>query len=79
LIAYDKNVYHLDLTNFNIGTYPKNQLNLTHLSEYNSGTKLVLKFSDIPIEKDKIKLLLKEAEKVEEYNKACKLRDLIQD
>jgi len=77
IIGYDNNVYRLDLKNFGIGNYPRNQLTSTHLSEYNSGTRLTLRFSDIPIDKNKMIRLLKEAEKVEDYEKACKLRDLI--
>lgn len=77
VIAYNGDVFRLDLTNFNKGSYPMNEYKITHLSEYNSGTRLLLRISDIPLEKSKIKSLLHEAEKIENYEMACKLRDLL--
>lgn len=77
-ISYSDKVFRLDMKELGKNNYPTSKISLTH-SEYNSGTKLTLLFHELPTSKEELKKHLKLSIQEENYEKACVLRDLIND
>jgi hypothetical protein len=59
-----------------IGSYGKTEFKTT-MSDYNPGTKITLAFHDIPMDKDVLLQMLKDSVRIEDYEKACVIRDVI--
>ena len=77
-ISYDNNIYRLDTRQIGQNGYAENKVTVT-MSDYNPGTKLILMFSDIPTDKNELKSLLKKTVQSEGYEKACVIRDLMEE
>lgn len=75
-ISYLDKVFRLDTKEIGNRIYPSNEIKVIN-SEFNSGTKMTLVFHLLRLSKDELKKLLKEAEKLENYENACIIRDLI--
>jgi hypothetical protein len=76
-ISYSNKIFLLNTKDIGGISYPSNKIVVTS-SEYNSGTSLTLIIHELPVEKDKLEILLLEAVANENYEKACVLRDLIE-
>ena len=63
---------------FDKNNYPISKICLTR-SEYNSGTKLILLFHELPIRKKELERLLIISIEQEDYQQASIIRDLIND
>jgi hypothetical protein len=77
-ISYSNKVFRLDTSKIGGIEYPSNEIKVT-MSDYDPGTKMTLVFHELPTEVAKLQNLLKEAVEVENYTKACVLRDLIKE
>ncbi|MFT0716847.1 UvrB/UvrC motif-containing protein [Flagellimonas lutimaris] len=75
-ISYSNKVYRLDTKHIGQKGYSENEIKVT-MSDYNPGTKLTLVFHKIPTDATELKSLLANAVENENYEKACVLRDLI--
>lgn len=69
--------YRLDLQSLGEKDFPKSNTISYTVSNYEFGTTLKLFFSDIPTEKDKLLALQLDFVAQENYEKACIIRDLI--
>tara|TARA_B100001971_G_C18130634_1_gene504608 strand:+ start:154 stop:597 length:444 start_codon:yes stop_codon:yes gene_type:complete len=76
-ISYSDKIFRLDTQQIGMKGYPQNEIKLTTMSEYNSGTKMTLVFHSLPTNKIELQKLLESAVDNEEYENACILRDLI--
>lgn len=77
-ISYSDKTYRLDMNELGKKNYPSNKITLTH-SEYNSGTKLILRFHELPMKLEELEKLLMFSVEQEDYEQACIIRDLIND
>lgn len=75
-ISYNKKIFRLDTKEIGIKTYPSNKITITN-SDYNPGTKLILLFHEFQANKNELEKLLVTAIENEDYERACILRDLI--
>lgn len=77
-ISYSDKTYRLDMKELGKNHYPSNKITITH-SEYNAGTKLILRFHELPMKIEELEKLLMISVELEDYEQACIIRDLIND
>lgn len=75
-ISFSKKTYRLDMSSIGSGDYPFNEVKVV-MSEYNPGTKMTLIFHELPVDKEELRIHLTNAVEIENYEKACIIRDLI--
>lgn len=74
LISYSNKVFRLDTKQIGQKQYGANEIK-TSISEFENVTKMTLAFHDIPTDNKKLEILLNEAVELENYEKACIIRD----
>lgn len=76
-ISESNKIYRLNTKEIGNKKYPSNEIKTIDLSDYESGTKLTLLIHKIPTDKKELIILLNSAVEDENYEEACKIRDLI--
>lgn len=75
-VSYSDKVFRLDTSSIGQKTYGKNDIR-TIVSGFESGTKMTLAFHPLPTNKSELQYLLAKEVEMENYEKACIIRDLI--
>jgi len=75
-ISFSDKVFRLVTSNTGKKKHSKNEIK-TIISDFENGTKITIAFHHLPADKSELELLLSKEVKQENYEKACVIRDLI--
>lgn len=75
-ISFSNNTYRLNTKNLGQKGHSENEI-ISTSSKYHNGSRLTLTFHEIPTELNELQKLLSSSLEFENYEKACILRDLI--
>lgn len=76
IIRFNSQSYRLDLSSFKNNIYGESLYQIVWGNNFN-GTKFIFKLHDLPVDFNELKILLKEAIEIEDYEKCSKIRDLL--
>lgn len=75
-IEFHGKIFILNFKEIGLKGYGENEMMLAN-REYFYGTRITLRFLDLPIDHCELKILLEQVLELEDYERACILRDLI--
>jgi hypothetical protein len=78
-ISYFDKLFRLNTKEVGKDGHPSNKVIDIPMSDYNPGSRLTLVFHELPTDKSELKSLLEKILSIENFEKACLLRDLIKE